>query len=86
MAETRKGPPDNRPRGVTILTVLIAAAWIGAMVIEAISPDWEAPASLDPLMLLVVGYYFTDTAIENKRKNDRKDRDEDDDEDKDRKS
>lgn len=55
------------PHGVTLLTYLVAGAWIGAYIIEYFSPTFEAPASLDPLMLLVVGYYFTNTAVTAKK-------------------
>ena len=55
------------PNGVTLLTYIVAGAWIGAYIIEYFSPTFEAPASLDPLMLLVVGYYFTNTAVTAKK-------------------
>lgn len=60
--------PEGAPSAPTLFTGLITAAWIGAYVIEIFSPSFEAPSSLDPLMLLVVGAYFTNRAVVSQKK------------------
>lgn len=60
-----------RPRVATLLTVVIAIAWVVASIAEYVTrgeaTPYEAPSSLDPLMLLVAGAYFTNMAVVEKR-------------------
>lgn len=53
---------------VTVITVVIVIAWAAAYVAEFLSPTFEAPSSLDPLMLLVASTYITKSAVETQQK------------------
>jgi heme O synthase-like polyprenyltransferase len=60
-----------KPRVATLLTVVFTLAWIVASVAEyrtrgEVTP-YQAPSSLDPLMLIVAGAYITNMAVVEKR-------------------
>ena len=67
---------SNDKRGFTIrfdiaifITGVIVVAWAATYVAEFISPTFEAPASLDPLMLLVSSAYITKTTVQKRDSN-----------------
>jgi hypothetical protein len=65
-----------RPRLATVLTVLIASAWLAANLAAYATRNeanpFEAPSSLDPLMLLVAGAYFTNMAVVDRKAENKK--------------
>lgn len=60
-------PSAPTPRVALVLTIAVSTAWVSAFIIEAFSPTFDAPASLDPVMILVVSYYFGKVAVETRR-------------------
>lgn len=58
---------------VTLITVVIVVAWVTAYIAEYVSPSFEAPSGLDPLMFLVASVYITKNTVEGKSKDDSSD-------------
>ena len=47
---------DKRLR--TGIAILIATAWAVSFIIDVVNPNYEPPAAVHALMLLVAGFFF----------------------------
>lgn len=52
---------------VTVITAIIVVAWAASYAAEFFSPTFQAPSSLDPLMLLVASTYITKSAVQSQK-------------------
>ena len=65
---------ENTKRGltikfdlVTVITAVIVVAWAASYAAEFFSSTFQAPSSLDPLMLLVASTYITKSAVQSQK-------------------
>ena len=65
--------PPGAPSGATVITSVVVGAWALTYVVGIFSPSFEPPASLDPLMLLIAGAYFTNRAVSSQKNDSEKD-------------
>lgn len=56
-----------RPRAATVIALAVVFAWLGFQLYAAGNPEFEVPGTLDSLLLLVVGAWFTSLMAEKNK-------------------